>query len=534
MVERFQVRRLVRNPSACVTEDDSDQDLRNSRFTNDNSSVAHEFDDGNGDESSGNASESPPPTIQRQSTLFPVIRTRDAESSHPPHNDPQRETIHLTRRDLPYAAFVRNSVLLVAFAIYTVSYPLVLAFTAHTSLWAAVAHPAVEIVFLVDFLLMFNTSFVSERGEFVTSRLEIAKKYVRGWFLLDLLSSVPVHLIFHYNSHMGDTGSASGGSMSDPQHPGLTAYENIEFLFRVERLVHVLKVAHFFWFARLDRSGKGVLTWLLYSRYSHLFRIVWIVLFIALVAHYVTFERAIGESITSSPRGGDPAALDPPGSMVVPSPACDELLQLGKGQAFGEMALLMNYQRTANARAITHVELCVLSRADLQRILVKHPEDRKKVVSAMIYDCMVYNEANAVQCPLKTIVQSVYDNGSGSDSERVADDTHATAIPAPTLPMRAAEAASLILSVINPEQDDPTIRGSKHKPTPKRSRLPVQMRTATLSRSHELRQRVWGLGASRIRTKFECSSDVDIRVVSDDSVAGSPPPPPAASAATLT
>lgn len=35
---------------------------------------------------------------------------------------------------------------------------------------------------------------------------------------------------------------------------------------------------------------------------------------------------------------------------------------ISRGQAFGDMALLMNYQRAANVRAVTHVEMCVLSR----------------------------------------------------------------------------------------------------------------------------------------------------------------------------
>lgn len=35
-------------------------------------------------------------------------------------------------------------------------------------------------------------------------------------------------------------------------------------------------------------------------------------------------------------------------------------LVISRGQAFGDLALLMNYQRAANVRAITHVEMCVL------------------------------------------------------------------------------------------------------------------------------------------------------------------------------
>lgn len=120
----------------------------------------------------------------------------------------------------------------------------------------------------------------------------------------------------------------------------------------------------------------------------------------------------------------------------------NQLQHLSKGQAFGEMALLMNYQRTANARAITHVELCVLSHVDFQHILVKHPDDRKKVMAATLGACMAHNEANAVFCPLKEIAQSVYNDRS----------------PESTASIQADEAVPLIMVVINPGQNDPSIR----------------------------------------------------------------------------
>ncbi|KAK1942879.1 Potassium voltage-gated channel [Phytophthora citrophthora] len=58
------------------------------------------------------------------------------------------------------------------------------------------------------------------------------------------------------------------------------------------------------------------------------------------------------------------------------------------GQAFGEMSLLMNYKRTANVRAITFVEMCVLSRKDFQNIISRHPEDRRRVLISMLESCI--------------------------------------------------------------------------------------------------------------------------------------------------
>ncbi|DAZ97286.1 TPA: hypothetical protein N0F65_009819 [Lagenidium giganteum] len=71
------------------------------------------------------------------------------------------------------------------------------------------------------------------------------------------------------------------------------------------------------------------------------------------------------------------------------SPAGRRLLP---GQAFGELALIMNYQRTTNVRALSHVEMCVIYRRDFQFLLSRYTKDRRNVLVALLKPNMIHVE----------------------------------------------------------------------------------------------------------------------------------------------
>lgn len=53
----------------------------------------------------------------------------------------------------------------------------------------------INLVFIVDLSLSFFTAFEDESGEMVTSKSRIVKNYLKGWFFLDLVSSIPISLV---------------------------------------------------------------------------------------------------------------------------------------------------------------------------------------------------------------------------------------------------------------------------------------------------------------------------------------------------
>lgn len=53
----------------------------------------------------------------------------------------------------------------------------------------------VDLLFLIDIILIFNTAFVNSNLQMVDDRKVIAKKYLSGWFLIDIMSIMPFDLI---------------------------------------------------------------------------------------------------------------------------------------------------------------------------------------------------------------------------------------------------------------------------------------------------------------------------------------------------
>ncbi|KER24828.1 hypothetical protein T265_07611 [Opisthorchis viverrini] len=53
----------------------------------------------------------------------------------------------------------------------------------------------VEVMMVIDVILNFNTTYVNKNGQLVYNRRQLAKHYLRGWFLLDGLAALPVDFL---------------------------------------------------------------------------------------------------------------------------------------------------------------------------------------------------------------------------------------------------------------------------------------------------------------------------------------------------
>ena len=53
----------------------------------------------------------------------------------------------------------------------------------------------IDIIFLVDMIVIFNSAILTEDYETIEDRGEIACEYLKGWFWVDLISILPLDLI---------------------------------------------------------------------------------------------------------------------------------------------------------------------------------------------------------------------------------------------------------------------------------------------------------------------------------------------------
>ena len=55
-------------------------------------------------------------------------------------------------------------------------------------------------MFLIDIIVIFNSSYYDEDYTIITDRKLIAKQYLKGWFTIDFFAIFPFDLFFQNNS----------------------------------------------------------------------------------------------------------------------------------------------------------------------------------------------------------------------------------------------------------------------------------------------------------------------------------------------
>ncbi|XP_075873142.1 potassium voltage-gated channel subfamily H member 6a [Nelusetta ayraudi] len=120
----------------------------------------------------------------------------------------------------------------------------------------------VDIMFIVDILINFRTTYVNRNDEVVSQPRRIAQHYFKGWFLIDIVAAIPFDLlIYRSESEEGET--------VDPQTTTLIG------LLKTARLLRLVRVAR-----KLDRYseyGAAVLLLLMctFALIAHWLACIW-------------------------------------------------------------------------------------------------------------------------------------------------------------------------------------------------------------------------------------------------------------------
>ncbi|XP_046467247.1 voltage-gated delayed rectifier potassium channel KCNH8 isoform X2 [Neodiprion pinetum] len=67
-----------------------------------------------------------------------------------------------------------------------------------------VSDVVVEALFIIDIILNFRTTYVSRKGEVVSSSKSIALNYLKSWFLVDLVAALPFDLLYASDLYSGE------------------------------------------------------------------------------------------------------------------------------------------------------------------------------------------------------------------------------------------------------------------------------------------------------------------------------------------
>jgi hypothetical protein len=87
----------------------------------------------------------------------------------------------------------------------------------------------VDLCFTIDIFIVFNTAYYDDDYQIVDQRSEIAKTYLKGWFIIDIGAVMPFELIF------GSIGT----------YNGLIKIARIGRLYKLLKLTRMLRVFKF-------------------------------------------------------------------------------------------------------------------------------------------------------------------------------------------------------------------------------------------------------------------------------------------------
>ena len=140
-----------------------------------------------------------------------------------------------------------------------------------------ITNAVIDIMFLIDIFLCFNTAYYDEDFVTIDSRCTIAKTYLTGWFFIDVMAIFPFDLV----TTSGDSGSSTNAN----EMIRLTRLGRMYKIVKLVRLVRILKLQKKKKTrsdapdqARVEIAFKRIMFFIMnFILVTHIFTCVWII-----------------------------------------------------------------------------------------------------------------------------------------------------------------------------------------------------------------------------------------------------------------
>ena len=131
----------------------------------------------------------------------------------------------------------------------------------------------VDVCFMTDIVINFFSVIEDETGSLITNRTKIARTYIKGWFFIDLFTSLPFQVLekIDFGADLAD------GSVSTDNHKVLRL-ARIPRLYRILRIFRLFKLLRIFNQARKVRSISKMTK--LNNSIKQMFTIISLILFV--------------------------------------------------------------------------------------------------------------------------------------------------------------------------------------------------------------------------------------------------------------
>ncbi len=131
------------------------------------------------------------------------------------------------------------SVLLVFLLLYSVIInPLQIAFFSEGLVGWTIAECFVEVLFFIDIFVNMCSAYYDTDGKLVNSWRNVAERYLRGWFLLDLMACFP------FSQIMSAAGMAKDVDDDSYLSQSVTSVFQLPRLYRMLKMIRLIKVFH--------------------------------------------------------------------------------------------------------------------------------------------------------------------------------------------------------------------------------------------------------------------------------------------------